>query len=101
METWTCSCPTDRRPRSLYVNDGSGHFTEQAVAFNLDVDGNHRGALWFDADGDRDLDLVTVGDCFLVPCTGAPTVRLHQQLASGVFREVTLAAASIETWRPS
>ncbi len=78
-------------PDQLYVNDGSGHFTEQAAAFNLDVDGNHRGALWFDADGDRDLDLVTVGDCFTsVPCTGAPTVRLHQQLASGVFREVTV-----------
>ncbi|MDG1491293.1 MAG: CRTAC1 family protein [Planctomycetota bacterium] len=78
-------------PDQLYVNDGTGRFTEQAAAFGLDVDGNHRGALWFDADGDTDLDLVTVGDCFTsVPCTGAPTVRLHQQLSGGTFREVTV-----------
>ena len=77
-------------PDQLYVNDGAGHFTEQAAAFGLDQDGNHRAALWFDADGDRDLDLVTVGDCFTsVPCTGEPTVRLYQQLATGGFREVT------------
>ena len=78
-------------PDQLYVNDGAGHFTEEAAVRGLGLDGNHRAALWFDADGDRDLDLATLGDCFTsVPCTGAPSVRLHQQLPGGVFREVTL-----------
>ncbi|MEM6672263.1 MAG: CRTAC1 family protein [Planctomycetota bacterium] len=77
----------------LYVNDGSGQFVESAAALGLAIDGNHRGALWFDADGDSDLDLLVAGDCFEdVPCGTGSTLRLHEQLADGTFREVTLAA---------
>ncbi len=77
----------------VYVNDGLGQFTESAAALGLAHSGNHRAALWFDADGDGDLDLVTVGDCYEdVPCTGDSSVRLHRQRAGGTFEEVTDAS---------
>ncbi|MEM8711424.1 MAG: VCBS repeat-containing protein, partial [Planctomycetota bacterium] len=77
----------------LYVNDGSGRFTESAASLGLAHRGNHRAGLWFDADGDGDLDLATVGDCYeSVPCTGESSVRLHRQRADGTFEEMTGAA---------
>lgn len=77
----------------VYVNDGLGQFTESASALGLAHDGNHRAGLWFDADGDGDLDLATVGDCYEdVPCTGVASVRLHRQRPDGQFEEVTALA---------
>ncbi len=77
----------------FYINDGTGLFVESAARVGLDVDGNHRAALWFDADGDGDLDLLTVGDCYEnTPCTGASSLRLHLHLADGTFRDVTEGA---------
>ncbi len=80
-------------PDQLYINDGTGHFTESAAARGLAATGNHRAALWFDADGDQDLDLVTVGDCYEdIPCDGGPSIRLHLQDAQGQFQEATTSA---------
>ncbi len=52
----------DGEPNRLLVNDGTGWFTEQAVAFGLADDGTGLSALWTDADGDGDLDLFVVND---------------------------------------
>lgn len=77
----------------VYVNDGNGHFTESAAGLGLAHPGNHRAGLWFDVDGDGDLDLATLGDCYEdVPCTGESSVRLHRQRHDGTFEEVTATA---------
>ena len=41
----------------LYVNDGTGHFTERAADYGLDFAGLSTQAAFFDADGDGDLDV--------------------------------------------
>ena len=47
----------DNRRNLLYVNDGTGHFTEQAARYGLDDPGYSMQAAWFDYDKDGDLDL--------------------------------------------
>ncbi|MEM1450334.1 MAG: CRTAC1 family protein [Planctomycetota bacterium] len=80
-------------PDQLYVNDGTGHFVESTAALGVDVDGNHRAALWFDANGDGLQDLLVAGDCYEdVPCGSGPPLRLHVQQPGGGFVETTQAA---------
>ncbi len=45
-------------PSVLFLNDGSGRFSEQAVVLGLDDHGMGRGAVSFDYDRDGDLDLL-------------------------------------------
>jgi hypothetical protein len=47
----------DNRRNLLYVNDGTGCFTEQAARYGLDDPGYSMQAAWFDYDKDGDLDL--------------------------------------------
>ncbi len=45
-------------PSYLFQNDGTGHFTDVAVASGFDHDANTRGLLPFDCDGDGDVDFL-------------------------------------------
>ncbi|WP_020567186.1 VCBS repeat-containing protein [Neolewinella persica] len=47
----------DRRANLLYLNDGDGTFTEAAKLCGVADEGRSRHALFFDFDGDGDLDL--------------------------------------------
>jgi len=49
-----------QRGNQLFINQGNGHFTEQAAAYGLDDAGYCTQAAFFDYDGDGDL------DCFLL-----------------------------------
>ncbi|WP_170113212.1 CRTAC1 family protein [Ahniella affigens] len=82
----------------LYLNDGSGTFSNTASAAGLNTQQRARAALWFDMDGDRDLDLVKAGDCFgewglgtgdVVCRPGRAMLRLYRQESNGVFVNVT------------
>jgi hypothetical protein len=76
----------------LYRNRGDGAFDEVAGAVGLEALDNDRGGLWFDYDGDGDLDLLVLGDHFMDPAGSDPaSLRLYQQ-ESGVFCDVTAAA---------
>lgn len=75
-------------PDQLYHNLGNGQFEEIATSVQLDSTDDHRSSLWFDYDGDSDLDLLVTTDV-----TGSATAyRLYRQDADGQFQDVTLAA---------
>ncbi|GJM19418.1 MAG: hypothetical protein DHS20C14_16310 [Phycisphaeraceae bacterium] len=81
-------------PSRLYQNDGTGNFTEVAVASGLNSTSNDRMGLFFDYDGDHDLDLV-IGNDHHGQLLGQPsitwpnTLRLFRQNADHTFTEVT------------
>jgi len=97
--------PTGQRGRDqLYVNRGDGVFQESAALYGLDLPGNHRNALWFDYDGDHDLDLVVGGDCRLpsvyddTPCVEDANLWLYRQRPDGRFEDVTHEAGLDVAW---
>ena len=73
----------------LYVNDGTGFFTDVAGMVGLNDTNRTRLALWFDFDGDTNLDLVTMGDCFLQGCDNPITIKLYQQETNGSFTDIS------------
>ena len=78
---------TTNTPHHLYLNDGSGFFTESAAAVGLDILEQGRSALWFDYDGDRDYDLIVANDL-----STETSFRLYRQDPGFVFTDVTVAA---------
>ncbi len=82
--------PTDANtPDQLYRNRGDGSFEEIAALVGLDSERRNRVALWFDYDGDSDLDLVVASDYWLGDRDGLSTLTLYQQQADGSFVDVT------------
>ncbi|MBN1996467.1 VCBS repeat-containing protein [candidate division KSB1 bacterium] len=47
-------------PNWLFINDGTGNFTEQAAARGVAVDGRSHGPTFIDIDNDADLDLIVM-----------------------------------------
>ncbi len=95
--------PTDfGTPSRLYENDGTGNFTEVAALRGLNSTSNDRMGLFFDYDGDRDLDLI-IGNDHHGYFPGAPnitwphTLRLFRQNADHSFTEVTVGSG-LEGW---
>jgi len=75
----------------LYVNqllEGGGGFQERAAAAGLASTARNRVALWFDADGDQDLDLFRAND----DPADSTSFRLHVQDGTGQFRDSTAGA---------
>ncbi|HRC84109.1 MAG TPA: CRTAC1 family protein [Thermoanaerobaculia bacterium] len=83
----------------LYRNLGNGHFEEIAAQAGLAETGRSRSALWFDYDGDGDLDLAVAGDCYgtLISCVpGVNLLHLYRQEADHTFTDVSAAAGVVE-----
>lgn len=90
-------------PDQLYRNLGDGSFEEIAADVGLDSLDGPSAAVWFDYDGDHDLDLAVGGDCWetaigLDPCTDMIKLRLYRQNADGMFEDVTVAAGLPVWW---
>ncbi|MGB0716078.1 MAG: CRTAC1 family protein [Phycisphaerae bacterium] len=78
-------------PDQLYRNNGDGTYTEVAALVGLaDTDANRAG-LWFDYDGDHDLDLVVARANCEAPCDDT-YILLYRQEPDGSFVDVTAAA---------
>ncbi|MEM7229753.1 MAG: CRTAC1 family protein [Planctomycetota bacterium] len=93
-------------PDQLYRNRGNGHFDEIAAQVGLDSTTKNRTALFFDYDGDQDLDLIVASDCFTVPPSGADclltqttflTLYRHDHL-TGQFTNVTFGSGIDPFW---
>ncbi len=72
-----------RREPALFLQNESGRFTEQALA--LDAEFEDMGALFFDAEGDGDLDLYVVSGGTRTAETAAYQDRLYLNDGSAVF----------------
>jgi len=74
----------------LYRNLGNGTFEEIASTAGVASTENNRGALWFDYDGDGDLDLLVSSDTYREPdLTLTTSLRLYRQDNPTQFTEVT------------
>jgi len=77
-------------PSKLWVNNGSGHFTDGAAAAGISIDYTKydpNGANWADLDNDGDLDLIVTSTH-----TGQvryPTLRVFKNNGNGVFEDIS------------
>lgn len=60
-------------PARMFLNDGTGRFTEASAALGLDHPGQGRGVLCFDLERDGDVDIIIINN-------GAPPVVLRNEL---------------------
>jgi len=82
--------PTDSgTPARLYRNLGDGTFSDVAAAVGLDETDSAVAALWWDYDGDGDLDLAVACDDM---CNAERRLRLYRQDDAGMFSDVTSSA---------
>jgi len=81
--------PRGHDPAQLFVNDGTGHFTDEAAARGvLDLGVSGMGAVFADYDNDGDQDLFVANN----PVAGSGPDRLYQNDGTGHFTDVAEAA---------
>ncbi len=92
-------CSGENSPDQLYAND-DGTFEPVGEPVGLGSIARSRMALWFDIDGDRDLDLLVGGDCHLDmdDCDDESHIRLYRQ-ENGTFSEIT-NSSGLSTYGP-
>jgi len=69
----------------FFHNNGDGTFTDLAQVIGIGSVRQTRNAIWFDFDGDHDLDLLTAEDCFVGPET--PIFSCLQTLPLALYRQ--------------
>lgn len=83
-------------PPHLYRND-DGVFVEVAAEVGIQTSEYQRCALWFDFDGDHDLDLVIGSDDYLMFTGVEFPYRLFRQDSGGSFTDVTLESGLVSS----
>ncbi|MBN2357526.1 VCBS repeat-containing protein, partial [candidate division KSB1 bacterium] len=72
-------------PNLLYINDGSGYFTEENAARGVGIGGRSNGAVFVDIDNDGDLDLLVMNYAF--PGGGLPLMSVLVNDGTGHFQD--------------
>ena len=80
-------------PPFLYINDGTGNFTEEAAARGLTTNLSSGAAQFGDLDDDGDLDLI-INDAYLGSGSGKP--RLYFNDGAGNFTENAAALGAVD-----
>jgi len=74
-------------PNKLFINDGTGHFSEGAQAAGIALNHKSNGAVWADLDNDGDLDLiVSVSNITSDP---SPLLHVYNNEGNGSFEDLT------------
>jgi len=76
-------------PDQLYRNLGNGLFEEIGVQAGVGSVENNRVGLWFDYDGDHQLDLIVGGDCRTDDEECAIGLRLYRKVGEVEFTDVS------------
>jgi len=71
----------------LFVNDGSGHFSERGDEYDVDYGGRSHGATFADVDNDGDLDLFVVN--YAYPSSDLPLMGIFINNGDGSFTDKT------------
>lgn len=77
-------------PCKLWVNDGSGHFTEDLAATEIMIDHTQykpNGANWADLDNDGDLDLIVTS--LRTSKVRYPTILVFKNNGNGTFEDIS------------
>jgi hypothetical protein len=89
VDIYVCRRQNDSQPSSnlLFINDGTGNFTEEAQSRGVAVGGRSHGPVFSDADADGDLDLFVVNYAF--PGGGVPKLGVYFNDGTGHFTDRT------------
>ena len=78
-------------PTRLFLNDGTGAFTENSAALGIDDTGQGRGVVCFDADNDGDIDL------FVANNSGPPRLYRNDGGNESNFLQVRLRGGGLNS----
>ncbi len=95
----------DEEPNNYFINDGTGNFLPDSQGGIGDTPGGgNYGSIWFDFDGDKDMD-VYISKCIAGGGTGPTDPRrvdqLHRNNGDGTFTDVAPAAGvdlGVQSW---
>ncbi|GEQ85539.1 hypothetical protein ULMS_10470 [Patiriisocius marinistellae] len=95
----------DESPNNYFINDGTGNFLPDNQGGIGDTPGGgNYGSIWFDYDGDKDMD-VYISKCIAGGGTGPTDPRrvdqLHRNNGDGTFTDVAPAAGvdlGVQSW---
>lgn len=80
---------------ALFENDGSGNFTDVAIAAGVTNGGGSTGVIVADIDNDRYPDIFLSGDGGMMGISGDSPVKLYRNKGDGTFQDITVSSGVV------